>query len=381
LRDLAAALKHQTVALPPARYALAFGPSQDGRLLREFLYEGFNADEQNRPAFDGIIAHIAGSARGNDFNARFARPNGLGFFEASLFPFLDRAQSDPQTGRSDGLLAKLPEPARPKIFYTNSSGEYWGGGRAAALTHTTLDGREDAMLPDNVRIYLFAGTLHVPGGFLASQGEGQQKPNPNDYSFAHRALLVAMERWVRDGVSPPESRHPSLADHTLVPRQDIEFPPIPGVRSPLGIAGGYRADLDGLTAHPLPFLVPQVDGDGNEVAGIALPELAVPLATYTGWNFRHPSIGQPTELLPLTGSYIPFPVTRAAGEAARDPRFSIEERYGSRARYQALVTDRAANLNREGYLLSEDLATVVDRALARWDDVTRGTALGQMNPP
>ena len=318
LRDLAAALKHQAVALPSARYALAFGPSQDGRLLREFLYEGFNADEQDRPAFDGIIAHIAGSARGNDFNARFARPNGLGFFEASLFPFLDRAQRDPQTGRSDGLLAKLPEPVLPKIFYTNSSGEYWGGGRAAALTHTTLDGREDAMPPDNVRIYLFAGTQHVPGGFLASQGEGQQKPNPNDYSFAHRALLVAMERWVRDGVSPPESRHPRLADHTLVPRQDVDFPPIPGVRSPLGIAGGYRADLAGPSmAHPLPFLVPQLDGDGNELAGIALPDLAVPLATYTGWNFRHPGIGQPAELLPLTGSYIPFPVTRAAREAAR----------------------------------------------------------------
>jgi hypothetical protein len=378
LRDLAAALKHQAVALPPVRYALAFGPSQDGRLLREFLYEGFNADEQGRPAFDGIIAHIAGSARGNDFNARFARPNGLGFFAASLFPFLDREQRDPQTGRSDGLLMKLPEQARPKIFYTNSSGEYWGGGRAAALTHTTLDGREDATPPDNVRIYLFSGTQHVPGGFLASQGEGQQKPNPNDYSFAHRALLVAMERWVRDGVSPPESRHPGLADHTLVSRPDIDFPPIPGVRSPLFIAGGYRADLDGPpTAHPLPFLVPQVDGDGNELAGIALPDVAVPLATYTGWNFRHPGIGQPTELLPLTGSYIPFPVTRAAREATRDPRFSIEERYGSRARYQALVTDRAANLVQEGYLLRQDLDAVVDRALARWDDVTSGTPLSE----
>jgi hypothetical protein len=378
MRDLAAALKHQAVALPPVRYALAFGPSQDGRFLREFLYEGFNADEQGRPAFDGIIAHIAGSARGNDFNARFARPNGLGFFEASLFPYLDREQSDPQTGRSDGLLIKLPEPARPKIFYTNSSGEYWGGGRAAALIHTTLDGREDATPPDNVRIYLFSGTQHVPGGFLASQGEGQQKPNPNDYSFAHRALLVAMERWVRDGVNPPESRHPRLADHTLVARPDIDFPPIPGVRSPLSIAGGYRADLDGPpAAHPLPFLVPQVDGDGNELAGIALPDVAVPLATYTGWNFRHPRIGQPSELLPLTGSYIPFPVTRAAREAARDPRFSIEERYGSRARYQALVTDRAANLIQEGYLLPQDLGAVVDRALTRWDDVTRGTPLSE----
>jgi hypothetical protein len=376
LRDMASAVKHAQGGPIAARYAYAFGPSQDGRWLREFLYEGFNVDEQNRRAFDGVIANIAGSARGGDFNARFARPNGLGFYVASLFPYLDLDQRDPVTGKSDGLLTHLAPEQRAKIFYTNSSGEYWGGGRAAALTHTTLDGQEDATVPENVRIYLFAGTQHVPGGYLASQGEGQQKPNPNDYSFAHRALLVAMDRWVRDGRAPPESRHPQLADRTLVPRDKIDFPAIPGVRSPLGIPAGYRADLEGPpTAHPLPLLVPQVDGDGNELAGIHLPDVAVPLATYTGWNFRSPSIGQPAELLPLTGSYIPLPVTRAAREASHDPRFSIEERYGSRARYQALVTDRASALVGEGYLLNEDLGTVVDRALARWDATTSGTPL------
>ena len=376
LRDLAAAVKHAQGGPVSARYAYAFGPSQDGRFLRESLYEGFNVDERDRRAFDGVIANIAGSARGGDFNARFARPNGLGFFVASLFPYLDLDQRDPVTGKTDGLLMHLTPEQRPKIFYTNSSGEYWGGGRAAALTHTTLDGREDATEPDNVRIYLFAGTQHVPGGFLASQGEGQQKPNPNAYAWAHRALLVAMDRWVRDGGAPPRSAHPQLSDRTLVPQNQIDFPAIPGVRSPLSIPAGYRADLEGpQAAHPLPLLVPQVDGDGNELAGIQLPDVAVPLATYTGWNFRSPTIGQPAELLPLTGSYIPFPVTRAAREAARDPRFSIEERYGSRARYQALVTDRASALVGQGYLLSEDLGTVIDRALARWDDITKGTTL------
>ena len=376
LRDLASAVKHNQGGPISARYAYAFGPSQDGRFLREFLYEGFNADERDQRAFDGVIANIAGSGRGGDFNSRFARPNGLGFFVASLFPYLDLNQHDPVTGRSDGLLMHLAPEQRPKIFYTNGSGEYWGGGRAAALIHTTLDGHEDATLPDNVRIYLFAGTQHVPGGFLASQGEGQQKPNPNDYSWAHRALLVAMDQWVRDGRTPPESRYPRLSDRTLVPRDKVNFPAIPGVRSPLSIPAGYRADLEGpATAHPLPLLVPQVDGDGNELAGIRLPDVAVPLATYTGWNFRSPSIGQPTELIPLTGSYIPFPVTRAARGVTQDPRLSIEERYGSRARYQALVTDRGAALVKDGYLLSEDLRTVVDRALARWDDITKGTAL------
>src|SRR6202011_1944745 len=160
-----------------------FGPSQDGRLLREFLYEGFNVDETGSRAFDGIIAHIAGAARGGDFNARFARPNGLGYFVASLFPFLDLDSRDDVTGTTDGLLSKLAPELRPKIFYTNSSTEYWGGGRSAALTHTTLDGRSDAEIPANVRIYLFAGTQHIPGGFLASQGEGQQQANLNEYSW------------------------------------------------------------------------------------------------------------------------------------------------------------------------------------------------------
>ena len=373
---MAAAVKSNQGGPIAARYAYASGPSQDGRFLRQFLYEGFNADEQDRRVFDGMMPHIAGSARGADFNSRFARPNGLGFYIASLFPFLDLDQHDPVTGKTDGILMRLTPEQRPKIFYTNSSGEYWGGGRAAALLHTTLDGSADAKEADNVRNYLFAGTQHVPGGYLPSQGPGQQRPNANPYSFGQRALLVALDRWVRDGVPPPPSAHPRLADGTLVPRDKIGFPELPGVRSPRTIPAGYRADLPGPhTAHPLPLLVPQVDRDGNETAGIRLPNVAVPLATYTGWNFRNPSIGQPNEILALTGSFVPFPVTKAAREQAGDPRLSIEERYGSRERYQALVKDAADKLVQQRYLLSEDVPRVVARALATWDDLTKGTTL------
>ena len=377
MRDLASAVKHQAGGPLSARHAVAFGPSQDGRLLREFLYEGFNVDETGSRAFDGIIAHIAGAARGSDFNARFARPNGLGYFVASLFPYLDSNSRDDVTGKTDGLLSKLAPELRPKIFYTNSSTEYWGGGRSAALTHTTLDGRQDAQVPDNVRIYLFAGTQHVPGVFPAPLAGGQQRSNPNEYAWGHRALAAAMERWLREDVAPPPSRHPRLSDHTLVPEKEIAFPTIPEVRSPLTIPGGYRADLEGGEAHPLPFLVPQVDGDGNELAGIAFPDVAVPLGTYTGWNFRHPAIGQPGEVLPLAGSYIPLPPTRATREASGDPRLSIEERYGSRARYRSIVTDRAEKLVQEGYMLPEDIDIVVSRALARFDDIAKGTPLAQ----
>jgi Alpha/beta hydrolase domain len=185
-----------------------------------------------------------------------------------------------------------------------------------------------------------------------------------------------MDRWVRDGVAPPPSAHPRLADRTLVPRDKIDFPAIPGVHSPLTIPSGYRADLEGPhSAHPLPLLVPQVDRDGNELSGIRLPNVAVPLATYTGWNFRSPSIGQPDELLPLTGSFIPFPVTKSAREEVRDPRLSIEERYNTRAQYQRLVIDAATSLAKGGYLLTEDIDRVVEQALSNWDDITRGTTL------
>ena len=377
MRDLASAVKHQAGGPLSARHAVAFGPSQDGRLLREFLYEGFNVDEMGSRAFDGIIAHIAGAARGSDFNAHFARPNGLGYFVASLFPYLDNNSRDDVTGKTDGLLSKLAPELRPKIFYTNSSTEYWGGGRSAALTHTTLDGRQDAQVPGNVRIYLFAGTQHVPGVFAAPLAGGQQRSNPNEYAWGHRALAVAMERWLREDVAPPPSRHPRLSDHTLVSEKEIAFPTIPEVRSPLTIPGGYRADLEGGEAHSLPFLVPQVDGDGNELAGIAFPDVAVPLATYTGWNFRHPTLGQPGEILPLAGSYIPLPPTRAAREASGDPRLSVEERYGSRARYRSIVTDHVEKLVQEGYMLPEDIDIVVSRALARFDDIAKGTPLAE----
>src|SRR5262249_11144393 len=142
LRDMASAVKHQQGGPIATRYAFAFGPPPGGRFLRQFLYEGFYPDEQDLRPLRGVISHTPGSARSGDFNSRFARPNGLGFFVASLFPYLDLDQHDPVTGKTDGILARLTPDQRPKIFYTNSSGEYWGGGRAAALTHTTLDGRD-----------------------------------------------------------------------------------------------------------------------------------------------------------------------------------------------------------------------------------------------
>lgn len=377
VRDLASAIKHGRAGPIRARLAYALGNSQDGRWLREFLYEGFNADEQDQRAFDGIIANIAGSARGADFNGRFARPSGLAFFTASLFPYLDLEQKDPVTGRIDGIQMHLREELRPKIFYTNSSTEYWGGGRAAALVHTTLDGRSDVAGPTNVRIYQFSGTQHgAAAPRTPALQAGVQPPNDNDYSWAMHALIVDLDRWVRDDVAPPGSSHPTLADGTLVPLAKLRFPAIPGVKPPFTIPAGYRADLPGPPdAHRLPMLVPQVGADGNEIAGIRLPMQAVPLATYTGWSFRPPSMGLPDELLPLTGTAVPLPLTKVERERTRDPRPSIEERYGTRERYHAKLAESAARLVRARFLLEEDVPRVIELALENWDERVRGSGL------
>ena len=129
-----------------------------------------------------------------------------------------------------------------------------------------------------------AGTQHIPGGYLPSQGAGAQRPNGNEYNFASERSC-RLDRWVRDNIAPPPSAHPRLEDKTLVPRDRMPFRQSPGVHPPLGIPSGYRADLTEPQSHPLPLLVPQVDSDGNELSGIRLPNVAVPLATYTGLEF------------------------------------------------------------------------------------------------
>src|SRR5205809_347163 len=166
-----------------------------------------------------------------------------------------------------------------------------------------------------------------------------------------RALLLAMHKWVKEGVAPPPSLYPRLQDHTLVPAAAIAFPAVPGVSSPRSLTAGERIANPLLPGGagggaPLPLLVPQVDEDGNERAGIRLPDVAVPLATYTGWNFRQPSTGSPGELVSLLGSSIPFPPTRSARTTTKDPRRSVEERYASKEEYLSKIRDSAEALVR-----------------------------------
>lgn len=401
IRDTIATLKYKSaeaLSIPPGaiKRATAFGVSQSGRFLRKYLYDGFNRSEDNRKVFDGVIAHVAGAGRGS-FNHRFAQPSRDGhpylnfFYPTDVFPFTDVAQTDPETGLSDGLLAHAGSPELlPKVFYTNSEYEYWG--RAASLIHTTLDGTADAPLMDNVRIYLLSAGQHGPAAFPPAQTIGQQKNNPLDYRWAMKALLLAMDRWTANGTLPPPSRYPRIADGTLVAAGKLKFPALAGVTTTTTTLRAYRVDYgprfasEGvITVEPprvgkaFPTLVPQVDADGNGVAGIRMPDLAVPLATYTGWNLFNDRSGPATVLSSMQGSYIPLPRTVADRKQKNDPRLSIEERYKDKTEYLAQVTKAGQALAAQGYLLAEDVDAIVKNAARHWDYVASnaGTSTAQ----
>jgi alpha/beta hydrolase family protein len=354
----------------PLPRAIGFGVSQSGRFLRTFLYEGMNTDEKGRQVFDGVMAHIAGGAR-LDVNRRWATPTGLGTYSATAFPFADAAQKDPVSGVTEGLLENdRARMNQPKIFYTNTGVEYWGGGRSAALIHTTADGSKDIKLPANVRTYFFAGNQHGPAAFPPPAGQGQQKGNPTDYWWSMRALVVAMQKWVTSDTPPPASAYPTFMAGTLVKASAVKFPEIPGVQSPRTLTAGLRVSSDlapGSAGAPLPLLIPQVGPDGNEISGVRLPEVSVPLATYTGWNFRNSKIGGTNQLVALLGSYILLPQTKADREASHDPRASIAERYSSKEDYMDKIRKAADALVKQGYLLAEDVQPVTKRAADHWE--------------
>jgi hypothetical protein len=377
VRDAAAWARYNPDALVSAKYTFAYGSSQTGRWLRDFLYEGFNTDERNRQVFDAVMPHIGGGA-GVVLDRRWSTPTSLLMESATHFPFSDKRQRDPVTGVEEGLLENARAAGhQPKIFYTYSDTEYWE--RSIALTHTTPDGSKDVAPPENVRLYHFAGAPHNIGKFPPAATNGQLADNPFDLKLSLRALLVAMERWVREGGAPPPSRYPRLQEGTLVRAADVAFPDLPGVTTPRKAFAGTRGanrllPRDG-AGTPLPYLVPQVDSDGNDLGGIRLPEIAVPLATYTGWNFRSAAIGGTEQLFPLLGGYIPFASTKAQREQARDPRLSVEERYQSRDQYVKLVREAAAPLVKGGYLLADDVAAIVEHAGEHWDLLARRSTI------
>jgi hypothetical protein len=282
-------------------------------------------------------------------------------YEIATFPFTPTAQRDPISGISEGLLDNdRARGTQPKIFFSNTSVEYWGGGRSAALIHTSADGKSDVPLPDNVRAFFLTGAQHGPARFPTKVNQGQQPDNPLEYAYTLRALLVAMTKWVKDDVAPPASRIPRIADGTLVPVTQVNFPEIAGVQAPKIIPAGKQA------GKSLPLLVPQVGDDGNELAGVRTAESIVAMATYTGWNFRNASIGGTNNLVNLLGSAIPLAHTKAERDANRDPRKSVEERYASRDAYLASARQVEESLVKDRLLLADDLPHVMKRMEEQW---------------
>lgn len=393
-RDLVSFLRHEardaTGTPNPlgggAVTTLGFGISQDGRFLRDFLYQGFNRDEQDRKVFDGLDVHIAAARM--PLNQRFVQPGYNAIqHETRLAATQDMPLSwavirDPVTGRTDGILRACQQThSCPVIFQTMSSLEWW----QERMSLDTTDGAgHDVPLPDNLRVFHLAGTQHGPARPDAPRGICQQRPNSNPQRPALRALLPRLLAWAAQGEPPPDSRYPRVADGTLVPpdQASIGFPHIPGVtysglvmalpnfdRGPLFDAPRESGVISVLPPKPQQsarqyvVLVPKVNSDGNEIDGIRSVTLQAPLGTYTGWNLRRAGFSE-GDLCFLSGSFIPFAVTRAERERSGDPRPSLQERYHDHAGYVAAVRAAAARLQQEGFLLPQDARAAIAAAQA-----------------
>jgi Alpha/beta hydrolase domain len=369
LRDCASWLRHDGAAAgnPAAgrvRHAYAYGRSQTGRLLRTMVHHDVNVDEAGRRVFDGVLANVAGAMLG-EFNDRFG-----------------------QNSKDRGALMDHYEPLHVnprgglKVFLTNTSFEYHRGD--ASLIHTDPAGVVDVDPGPDVRVYHFSGTEHAPGTWPptddvapAADVRGWRERARHlrgvvNYGRLLRACLVNLDRWASEGVAPPPSRHPRLADGSAVDPDELgkAFERIPAARYPRHHPRPQRQDWSTLPPRPGPAYgtrVSAVDEDGNERAGLAVPEVAVPLATHTGWNLRHPDAGGAEQMLYFAGATLPFPRTRAEREASGDPRRSIEERYRSREEYLDRVRAAARALAAEGYLLEEDVEGSLAFAARFWE--------------
>jgi hypothetical protein len=372
--------------------AIGWGVSQSGRFLRHFLYQGFNEDEHGRRVFDGVFDQVGGAGRGS-FNHRFgqASRDALQFFNilfpVDLFPFTDGPETDPEGGAVDSLLARAERTGTaPKVFHLLTNSEYFN--RAGSLVHTDPTGTADAELPSSTRVYMIASAPHGPGPFPPKSNVGggmvgRAVLNPLNYSPVVRALFRALDRWVVEGVAPPPSAYPRFADGTLTAPDRAGWPAIPGYQLPQQPLRAFHLNFGpdwpkGIVSVEPPEIgkafavrVPAVDADGNVRAGIKLPDIAVPLATQAGWNYRDASIGAPDRLAGEIGSYIPFARTRADRDRASDPRLSIDERYRNRDEYVGKCAAAALELVERDYLLQEDVADLIKHAVEHYDWATQ----------
>lgn len=381
-------------ASPTTNFDVAIGEgiSQSGRFARDFLYQGFNKDSAGAKVFDGLFPIIPAGRR-TWVNTRFSQGGRWSkqhedhWMPGDQFPFAYNVITDPVGGATDGLLASCGSTSTcPKIMQLDGAFEWWGGRASLVVT----DGAgHDLTLPDNVRYYLVSGTQHGGGagvstGIVTQPAAGamcQFAASPVSQTPVERALIPALENWIVKGTAPPASQYPTVASGQLVASTQaaVGFPNLSSVSVPNGALATptplslvYTGNVNQLyvtdytnavpaatLARRYTVLVPKVDSNGNETSGIRMPELAVPLATYLGWNLRGSghAVGEGCS---STGSAIPL-ATSPATKAAGDPRTTLSQLYSGRADYQSKFGAAADALVAQGYLTSLD-ATYVYKA-------------------
>jgi hypothetical protein len=376
-----------------AQKAYAFTISQPARYLNDFQTLGFNEDDSGavgRPVFDGILNWLGGGS-GVAINYRFSqtarteRNRQNHRYPEAPFPFAYPAMTDPFTGKvaGRGVQCALTNTC-PKVLEVNSSNEYWV--KTGSLLHSTPLGSDLQHDPANVRFFLLSGVEHTVGGSPPTPGTCAQIRNTTDPNPALRALFVALEQWVEQGVTPPKSEVPGPGTRVysaavgngvgVIAQSALGFPSIPGVTYTGVITVRHLFDFgpqfdDGiLSVNPpdfsgpvYPSYVSRVDADGNEIAGVRLPPVEAPIATTTGWGLRAAAFGGP-DGCEASGQWIPFKATRAERLAAGDPRRSLEERYKNHADYVDAVAKAARKLEARRFLLPSDVQRYIDQAEA-----------------
>lgn len=363
-RDISPGNPLATDGRPTIHHAIALGISQSGRVLRDALYFGMNQDERGRLVFEGMVPVIPG-ARRSFTNVRFAQPGrnpGPQFdrlYPVLQFPFTYPVLDDPLSGRRDGILLRCQATNTcPRLMHIDSEFEFWGS--QASLVTTDPAGRPIAM-PDNVRLYLFAGTPHgnLWNAVATTRPDCALPLNPNSGAPALRALLLAMHRWVTEDLAPPPSRYPSRADGTLVTPADA-YPIIPALRYRQQFTRASlveQTETGPVIRGEYPLSVPRAGQDGNVIAGIRLPILAAPRATYTGWN-PVTGLDGPQDLCTQMGAVVPLPATPTPG----DPRPALSQLYPTPAAYGSAVDAAANDLVAARLLLDIDAAAMKQAA-------------------
>ncbi len=380
------------------RTVLAFGYSQTARLLRDFLYRGFNADAEGRRVFDGMLIASAGAGRGS-FDHRYAMPGNAGNSvmtgnkPVDIFPFSETAESDLAGGATGqaGLLTALDPATIPRIMNTFSSSEYWA--RVGSLLTTSPDLSRNLPLNDNSRLYYFPGSVHEPSTLKDTAGSTiANTPFRLNYSgdmqHSLNALMDDLFRWAHDDVAPPPSAYPTLNDGLVAAKTlflrglDVKVPQAPPPVWQLDFGAAYA--INGIitneppvVGNAYPLLVPSVDAYGNEQGGWKGPIASVPLGTYTAWYPPPAALKSFGYLSGLQGGFIPFERTRVDRLNKNDGRTSIEELYGPtdpKAEFQRRAEAAIDKAVTDRMLLPEEKDRELKFLMASWSWIVEGHA-------